>query len=223
MLLSAVVYSLPMALGVALSPLPIAAVVSVLLSERPANSPAFLLGWIVGILAIGGVVFLIPGLDTPRGEPTPLSGWIKLILGGMLLAYALQRWYQVSSDPEPVEAPKVLASMDSISASRAIVTGFLLSAFNPKNLVLTFAGAATIDASMATPLQQGFALAIFAVVASLSVIVPIIGYTLFTAQAIILLVKFKEWLIRNNARVMAILMFVLGALIIGSGLRILLT
>jgi hypothetical protein len=222
MLLTAIAYSLPMAIGIALSPLPFAAVVTILLSERPANSPAFLLGWIMGILAIGGVVFLIPGLDTARGEPTPLSGWVKLILGGILLVYALWRWYQRSSDSEPVEAPKVLTSMDSISASRTVVTGFLLSVFNPKNLVLTFAGAATIDASMATPLQQGIALIIFASVSSLSVIVPIIGYTLFTAQAKILLIRCKEWLIRNNVRVMAVLMFVFGALIIGSGLRILL-
>ncbi len=106
MLIVAIGYSLPMAVGVALSPLPIAAVVTILLSARPTNAPAFLLGWIVGLLLIGVIVFLIPGLDTARGEPTPLSGWIRLMVGGVLLMLAVWQWRQRPSADDPVEAPK---------------------------------------------------------------------------------------------------------------------
>ena len=120
------------------------------------------------------------------------------------------------------EAPMALLGTAMIESAKGAVT-LALGLVGVMALFLGLMKVAEKGGLLATPLQQGFALAIFAVVASLSVIVPIIGYTLFTAQAIILLVKFKEWLIRNNARVMAILMFVLGALIIGSGLRILLT
>jgi len=221
MLLAAIVYSLPMAVGVALSPLPIAAVVTILLSARPNNAPAFLLGWIIGILCIGGIVFLIPGLDTARGEPTALSGWIRLALGGVLLVLAVWQWRQRPSADDPVEAPKVLSKLDSISAGRTVIMGFLLSSFNPKNLVLTFAGAAAIDASMATPSQQAIALALYAVVASLSVGIPIMGYVLFTERARTVLADWKDWLIRNNASVVAVLLMVFGALIIGNGLIIL--
>jgi hypothetical protein len=221
MLLTAIVYSLPMALGVALSPLPIAAVVTILLSVRPANAPAFLLGWITGILVIGGIVFLIPGLDTARGEPTLLSGWIKLGLGGVLLVLAVWQWQQRPSADDPVEAPKVLSKLDSLSAARTVVMGFLLSAFNPKNLVLTFAGAAAIDASMATPSQQAIALTLYAVVASLSIIIPIIGYTLFTERVETVLTDWKDWLIRNNAIMVTAVLAAFGALIVGSGLLIL--
>jgi hypothetical protein len=38
----------------ALSPLPIAVVVAILLSARPAIAPVFLLGWVIGDLCIGG-------------------------------------------------------------------------------------------------------------------------------------------------------------------------
>jgi hypothetical protein len=99
--------------------------------------------------------------------------------------------------------------------------GFLLSTFNPKNLLLTFAGAASIDASMATPSQQAIALALYAIVASLSVGIPIIGYILFTDRARTVLADWKGWLIRNNAIMVTALLVVFGALIIGNGLLVL--
>ena len=221
MLLAAIGYSLPMAVGVALSPLPIAAVVTMLLSARPNNASAFLLGWTTGILCIGGIVFLIPGLDTARGEPTALSGWVRLAVGGILLVLAVWQWRQRPSANDPVEAPKAISRLDSIGAGKTVSMGFLLSTFNPKNLLLTFAGAASIDASMATPSQQAIALALYAIVASLSVGIPIIGYILFTARARTVLVDWKGWLIRNNAIMVTALLAVFGALIIGNGLLVL--
>jgi Sap, sulfolipid-1-addressing protein len=45
---------LPFAVGVALSPAPIAAVILMLITPRArANGPAFILGWIVGIAVAG--------------------------------------------------------------------------------------------------------------------------------------------------------------------------
>ncbi len=221
MLLSAIGYSLPMAVGVALSPLPIAAVVTILLSARPNNASAFLLGWITGILFIGGIVFLIPGLDTARGEPTAASGWVRLVVGGVLLVLAVWQWRQRPAADDPVEAPKALSRLDSISVGKTVSMGFLLSTFNPKNLLLTFAGAASIDASMATPSQQAIALALYATVASLSVGIPIIGYIFFTDRSRIVLADWKGWLIRNNAIMVTALLVVFGTLIIGNGLLVL--
>lgn len=220
MLSTAIVYSLPMALGVALSPLPIAAVVTILVSTRPNNAPAFLLGWITGIFFIGAVVFIIPGLDTERGEPTLLSGWVRLVVGGVLLVVAVWQWRQKPSVNEPVKAPKALSKLDSINTVKTASMGFFLSTLNPKNLLLTFAGATYIDASMATPSQQTIALTIYAVFASLSIIIPIIAYTLFTDRVAAVLVDWKGWLIRNNAVLVAILLVFLGLLVIGNGLLI---
>ena len=67
MLLEALGESLPLAVGVALSPVPIAAVAMVL-SARPGNAPAFLAGWLVGIVAVGSLILLIPGLGTSTGS-----------------------------------------------------------------------------------------------------------------------------------------------------------
>lgn len=223
MLIAAIGYSLPMAVGVALSPLPIAAVVTLLISARPANAPAFLLGWMTGILVIGIIVFLIPGLDTASGEPTPLSAWVRLVVGVILLLLAVWQWRRRPSADDPVEAPKVLSKLNSISATKTLIVGFFVSTFNPKNLLLTYAGAATIDASMATPLQQAIALIVYAIVASSSVGVPIFGHILFTARADATLIRLKDWMIRNNAVMATVLFVIFGVLIIGNGLVVLLT
>jgi hypothetical protein len=60
MLLEAIGGSLPMAIGIALSPLPVASVIILLMTPQArTNAPAFLLGWTAGILAVGFVVFLM--------------------------------------------------------------------------------------------------------------------------------------------------------------------
>ena len=221
MLLAAIGDSIPMAAGIALSPLPIAIVLTILQSERPSNAPAFLLGWVSGIFGIGVIVFMMPGLDTAAGEPTPLSGWLRLLLGCILLGLAVWKWRRRPSADDAVEVPKMLSRLDTISGGKAVSVGFMASALNPKNLVLTFAAAAAIDASMATPSQQIVALTIYTVVASLSVVIPTISYSLFTDQIQPVLADWKDWLIRNNAVVVSVLLVVFGVLIIGYGLKVL--
>ena len=93
MLLEAIGGSLPMAVGIALSPLPVASLIILLMTPQArTNAPAFLLGWIAGILAVGFVVFILPGIETTSGEPTPLSGLMRIILGILLLALTWKQW-----------------------------------------------------------------------------------------------------------------------------------
>lgn len=101
--------------------------------------------------------------------------------------------------------------------------GFFISTINPKNLFLTYAGAATIDASMATPSQQAIALIVYAIVASAGVAVPIVGHILFTERADATLVRLKDWMIRHNAVMTTALFIIFGVLIFGNGLVILST
>jgi hypothetical protein len=219
--IAAIADSLPLAVGVALSPLPIAAVVSVLLSSKPGNAVGFLLGWMAGIVAVGALIFLVPGLETARGDPTPLSGWVRLGAGVIALALAVFQWRSRPSDDEPAEMPKMLSSLDSAGTGKTIYIGFALSAINPKNLLLTSTGATYIYAAVEAPADMIIAFAIYATVASASVIVPIIGHSLFREQMQSKLDGWKQWLIRNNAGVMTALLTVIGALIIGDGLKIL--
>jgi len=53
---------LPLAVGVALSPVPIIAVALMLMSQRARlNGPLFVIGWLLGLAVIGVVVLAVSG------------------------------------------------------------------------------------------------------------------------------------------------------------------
>jgi len=60
---------LPLAIGVALSPVPIIAVILMLFSARArSNGPAFLLGWLIGIGAVAAIALVSANAASVSGE-----------------------------------------------------------------------------------------------------------------------------------------------------------
>lgn len=222
MIVDAIGKSLPMSIGVALSPLPVAAVMIMLMTNRArTNAPAFLCGWVLGILTVGRVVFLLPAVSAAQTDPTSLSGVIRIGFGIALLLLSLRQWRQRPAPGTPVVVPRLLTSLDKIGVVHAAATGFLLSGINPKNLLLNAAGAATIDQLGLPPGDQLIALLVFATIASVTVVVPVAVYFLFRRRAEATLGQWKDWLIRNNATLVVAVLFVFGALLIGEGVMVL--
>src|SRR3954467_10315294 len=86
---------LSLAVGVAISPVPIIAVVLMLATPGGrVNGPAFLGGWLLGLAAVGTIVLLASsGADATGGAaPGRGVGWLKLVLGLLLLAVAARQW-----------------------------------------------------------------------------------------------------------------------------------
>jgi len=221
MIIEAIGKSLPMAVGVALSPIPVAVVIMILMgAQARTRAPAFLLGWVLGILTVGFIVFLVPGIDTARGQPTTLSGLIRIILGIALLLLSVRQWRQRTAPDESGEVPKVFSHLDQTGVIQLSVTGFLLSSIHPKNLILSAAGAATIDASMLDPGAQIIALLVFSSIASLTIAIPVAGYFLAGPSAEAMFRVLKDWLVKNNATMITVLLFLFGALLISRGMTI---
>lgn len=62
---------LPLAVGVALSPVPIIAVVLMLMSARAQlNGPGFVLGWLAGLAVIGVIMLAISASSPTAGTPS---------------------------------------------------------------------------------------------------------------------------------------------------------
>jgi threonine/homoserine/homoserine lactone efflux protein len=86
---------LSFAIGVAISPIPIIAVVLMLATPRGrANGPAFIAGWLVGLSVVGTLVLLgSSGADaTTDSAPATWTEWLKIGLGVLLLLVALKQW-----------------------------------------------------------------------------------------------------------------------------------
>lgn len=219
MLVEAIKQSLPFAFGIALSPLPIAAIIMVLMSAKArTNAPAFLLGWFLGLLMVGFFVFIIPASQTEGGKPTDVAGLIRIALGILLLYFALIQWRSRPGPEDTVEVPRLLAGLDTLGAGKSLLAGFMLVTINPKNLLLCMAGAAAIDLNTSTLVSQLGAYKIFTLIASSTVIFPMIPYLFARKRAAIIFERWKDWLVRKNKVAMAMILLVLGIVLVYRGI-----
>jgi hypothetical protein len=213
---------LPLAIGVMISPIPIIAVILMLFSPRAkVNGPSFLLGWVVGLGAVCAIVYAVAkGLDTSTdSSANDGSSTLLVVLGVALVLMGLRHWRNRPKAGEQATMPKWMSAIDGVTPVKAIGLGVLLSAVNPKNLVLAVGAAAAVGqtAGLSTT-DAEIALAVFVVIGSLSVAVPVIAYLLVGEKAQHLLDGWKVWLEQNNATVMAVLLFVIGVVLLSKGL-----
>lgn len=212
---------LPFAIGVALSPVPIIAVILMLFSSRArSNGPAFLLGWVAGLTIVGAGVLLLAraGLVEGGGEPGGWTYWLKLGLGVLFLALAARTWRRRPREGEPAAMPAWMAGIDGFTPGRAGGLAVLLSALNPKNLALTLSAALAILSSGAEGAAQWWLLLLFLLIACSTVAGPVLYYLAAGERAEARLEGWKAWLEAHNAAVMLVLLVVIGAKLIGDGL-----
>lgn len=210
------------AIGIAMSPLPVAAVILMLFSSRARwNSLSFMVAWLFGIAAVTSVVLLLPGLEGDDRSPGAASGWIKLVLGALLLAVAIRQWRSRPSEESEPEMPGWMQRIDDLRPGAAFGLGLLLSALNPKNLLLAAAAGVTIGSVALTGGETIGAVAVFTILAALTVVVPVIASLVAGQRLEGTLDRSRDWLVRNNDAVMAVLLVVFGFSLIGDAVEIL--
>ena len=212
---------LPSAVGVAVSPLPIVAIVLMLATERArSNGPAFAGGWCLGILVLGGVVLLISSGAEASDEGAPAT-WVSLLqlaLGLGLLAMAVKQWQGRPKEGETPEAPSWLASLDGFTPIKAAGIGAFLGSINPKNLILVSAGAAAIAQTGIAAGEQAIALVVFMLIASVGVLAPVAIFFALGDRSRDILDGLRSWMTDNNATIMAVVLLILGAKLAGDAI-----
>ena len=212
---------LSVGVGVGLSPIPIVAVVLMLATPRArSNGPAFLLGWVAGLAIVGAVVLLVSSSAGAAADDGPAT-WVsilELVLGALLLAFAVKQWRGRPRGDEQPPLPKWMRTIDAFPPPKALGMGALLSGVNPKNLLLTVAAATTIAQTGVSGGQQAIALAVFIIIGSLGVGAPIAIYFTLGERSRHVLDELKAWLIAHNAAIMAAMLLILGAKLLGDGI-----
>ena len=219
----AVGHVLSFGVAVAISPMPIIAVVLMLGTPRArANGPAFLAGWIAGLAAAGTVALLIAegaGADDDGGTSSAV-GWVKIGLGALLLLLALRQWRSRPHGDERGELPAWMRAVDRFRPPRAAGIAVVLSAANPKNLILTIGAALAISQTGASTSAEIGALAVFVAIGTLGVATPIAIFFAMGRRAVRLLDGLRTWLSTHDQAVMAVLLLVIGAKLLGDGISI---
>jgi threonine/homoserine/homoserine lactone efflux protein len=212
--------SLPFALGLALSPFPLVAMVLILSTPRGrANGIIFALSSISGVAAVGAIVLVLSGDEaaSDSGAPADWVSWLRIALGLVLLAYGVRSLHGSAPGEAPAELPAWMRSLDTLTPGKAVGMGLLLSALNPKNLALAVAGSAAIAQAELPVVEASIALAVFVAVATLGAIAPLAIYLSLGDRGAAMLQGPKDWMVRNSDVVVAVLMLIFGAVLIGNG------
>jgi threonine/homoserine/homoserine lactone efflux protein len=212
---------LPLALGIAISPIPIIAAILMLLSPKArGTSLGFLVGWLLGIV-VAVVLFTLLSSVIPQGDaddPKPVAGVIKIILGAALLLLAVKQWRGRPKEGVEPAMPKWMSAIDTMTPGRGLVLGFLLSGLNPKNLLMGVAAGVAVGSGSLAVGEIVVSVVVFTVIAASTVAVPVIAYLAATSRMTGPLESLRKWLVDNNATVMAVLLLVIGVVLIGKGI-----
>jgi threonine/homoserine/homoserine lactone efflux protein len=213
---------LPFAVGVAVSPIPIIAVILMLFSSRArVNGPAFVLGWVVGLAVLCAAVYAVANAADVSADQdaSDTTFWIKLGLGVLLLLAAARNWRKRPAPGTEPSLPKWMTAVEHFTPVKALTTGVVLGAVNPKNLALTIGAAASVAQAGVSTSDAVVALAFFVVLASLATGGTVVLYLVGGERATHVLDGWRAWLSSHGSAVMAVLLLVFGVVLFSQGLR----
>ena len=213
---------IPFAIGVAISPLSIIAVILVLLSVKArVNGLVFTAGWLVGVALVATVIYVLAaaGDVSSGGSASDTSYWLKLVGGILLVLLAFRHWRKRPAAGEMPDQPKWMSAIDTLTPVKTGGLAVLLATANPKNLALSLAAGASLAQAGVSGGEAAVGLIVFVAIASVGVIVPVVAYLAGGERAAHMLDGWKTWLSANNTAMMAVLFVVFGAVLFSQGLR----
>ncbi|MBT2211589.1 GAP family protein [Actinomadura sp. NEAU-AAG7] len=206
---------LPLTLGVLVSPIPIIAIVALLLTPRARDAAlGFLAGWTAGIVATTTVLLVIAnviGMNSDTGEPKTSVSVIILLLGVLVLTLAVRQWTGRHEDTRRDR-------LAGVTPVRAVQQGLLLSIINPTNLLMFVAAAIAVSQGMLSVGGQVVAVAVFSLVAACGVAVPVVVYVVDAERWRPRLDALGAWLEPNRATVVSVLLLVIGVVLVAKGI-----
>ncbi len=205
------------AFGVAISPIPIGAIL-VILSGRGVSPSAifFAAGWVTGV-ALSAVVFavLVSGLVVTRSRLVWI-GVVYLVLGGGFVAVAVKWWLQ--RRPGRLH-PSWLDRVDRFTPVDSATLGVVLSCANPKVLALSLGAALSVARSHADGLLVWLAVCVFVGIGAAGVLIPIAAYVAMPIRGAALLGMLHRWLLKHERVVFPVLALAIGGFFVREGVE----
>jgi threonine/homoserine/homoserine lactone efflux protein len=208
---------LPLALAIAASPFPIIPAILLLFTPHPRRTAgAFLVGWIVGIAGVV-VLFMALGSAFDSGEQTPTwLAWTRVGIGAFLIGFGVRLWLTRKSKNS---TPSWMQAIESSTPRKAARLGLLLSAANPKIVVLAAAAGVAIGTDDLASDETVVAVAVFTLIASCTVALPLVVYLCLGDRMLAPLRTAKDWLSTHNAAVMAVVITLIGVYLLLAGIN----
>ncbi len=210
--------TLPLAVAIALSPLPVIALVLLLMSPRGAVTGTLFVVGRVATLAVllGALVAASDAIEHLTGS-AELPAVVRLVLGLALLVLGLTQWRPKPDDEEPA-LPGWVDSIGRASPGRSLALGGIVTVVNPKELAFLLATGITIGGAAIEGAQEVAAVLLVVAVAASSAVVPLVAMLVAPQRVRSGLDRVREWLTRNTSLVMGVLLLVIGATVLGGAI-----
>ena len=166
---------LTFAVGVAISPVPIIAVILMLFSGRAkVNGPMFLAGWVVALAVVSGAAYLLSDAGNASTDSAAADGvsWAQIVFGVLFLLLAGRSWRNRPAPGTEPQMPKWMAGIDAFAPAKALGLGLLLAGVNPKNLLLAAGAGSALAVTGPSTAEAAVSLIVFVAVGSLTIAGP---------------------------------------------------
>ncbi|MFD7416257.1 GAP family protein [Kitasatospora purpeofusca] len=204
----------PLALGIALSPVPVVPAIFLLFTPRPrAAAGMFLAGWVAGILLVASALAALAVFVEAREETPTWASWARTGLGAVLLLAAARQWRSGAAKG----TPGWMRTLTDATPAKALRLGALLSGVNPKVVLLSAAAGLTIGAAELGSARTVVAVAVFTAVAATTVALPLLLHLVAGERVLTPLGRARSWLELHNSAVTAVVLAVIGVLLVLDG------
>jgi hypothetical protein len=209
------------ALGVAASPLPVVAVLVMLLSRRATvGSIAMASAWVLGnAVAIAVAIVFAGRIERPaQGLDLPAEGLLTALLGvGLIITAWLARRGRFRS-ADPLAPPRWVSAVDGFSPWGGAFIAFTNATTSPKNLALALSAGLAIQSVKSSPSVELTEATLYVAVACTAVVVPVLVYFLGGHRSRRTIERWKLTITSQASAIMEVTLFVFGAALMLKGL-----
>jgi hypothetical protein len=214
---------LPLAVALAVGPLPIIAVMLILASDgaRP-KGVAFVGGRLLGLgVLVGGALVIFAAINDPnmghRGHQSPVVSILRIAVGVVLLALAARMWLRRGAESD--QPSPLVRRVDGLTVRGSFGLGLAVTAIDPASISVGILAGLDIAGARLPKVTDVLFAAAFVLLATLTVTGPVLAYLAGGETARRWLAELKGWLLKNEKTVMMVLFVLIGALLILRGIR----
>jgi hypothetical protein len=214
---------LSQALAIAISPIGIAVVVLLLLSAQPLlKGGLFAAGWVTSIFVVTIISYSLAEVVDADTEPEVSNGIniLQLAIGLLFIGLAVKAFRSRPAPGEPAKEPALLAKVATMSPMGAFGIAAAIALVNVKTPPLAVSAGAQIGEVPLSTAAGITAVVIFALVASITIVGPLLAVLILGEKSKEPLLDFKVWLIENLTTIVVIVFAILGVNMLGKGLAI---
>ena len=198
---------------------PVSVVTVIVLLSMPSGrrrALAFVIGWLIAIAAIGAIaIFVLHGQDFSSKHSTPsrAASALEILLGSLLLLWAVVAYRRRKPSKESVAEPKWLSRVEGTHWLLAVAVGAIMLSY-----ALSLAAASEILKANVSRLDAAAAIVVFSVTSIVTVAAPIVVALAAPERSAQRLATWKAWLLGNSRTVVLVVLMVVAALLVDRGI-----